>query len=70
MVTAVRADQDAQISWSGCKDSQTSADTWEAGVATGAMSYVSPRATMFGLATVTVTDRAFRPPTGIHKLVE
>ncbi|KAM5543969.1 hypothetical protein V8D89_002586 [Ganoderma adspersum] len=27
------------ISWSGCKDSQTSADTWEAGVATGAMSY-------------------------------
>ena len=30
----------AQISWSGCKDSQTSADTWEAGVATGAMSYV------------------------------
>ncbi|RDX49463.1 hypothetical protein OH76DRAFT_1483123 [Lentinus brumalis] len=27
------------ISWSGCKDSQTSADTWEAGNATGAMSY-------------------------------
>ncbi|THH00814.1 hypothetical protein EW026_g1752 [Hermanssonia centrifuga] len=27
------------ISWSGCKDSQTSADTWEAGVATGAMSF-------------------------------
>ncbi|EJF61624.1 caspase domain-containing protein [Dichomitus squalens] len=27
------------ITWSGCKDSQTSADTWEAGVATGAMSY-------------------------------
>ncbi|KAI0746263.1 caspase domain-containing protein [Daedaleopsis nitida] len=27
------------ISWSGCKDSQTSADTWEAGSATGAMSY-------------------------------
>jgi len=27
------------ISWSGCKDSQTSADTQEAGVATGAMSY-------------------------------
>ncbi|KAI0653869.1 caspase domain-containing protein, partial [Cubamyces menziesii] len=27
------------ISWSGCKDSQTSADTWEKGVATGAMSY-------------------------------
>ncbi|KAI0643988.1 caspase domain-containing protein [Trametes meyenii] len=27
------------ISWSGCKDSQTSADTWEQGVATGAMSY-------------------------------
>lgn len=29
-----------QISWSGCKDSQTSADTSEAGSATGAMSYV------------------------------
>lgn len=27
--------------WSGCKDSQTSADTQEAGRATGAMSYVS-----------------------------
>ncbi|KAL1939251.1 hypothetical protein VTO73DRAFT_10054 [Trametes versicolor] len=27
------------ISWSGCKDSQTSADTWEQGIATGAMSY-------------------------------
>lgn len=27
------------ISWSGCKDSQTSADTVEAGGATGAMSY-------------------------------
>ncbi|KAI8973088.1 caspase domain-containing protein [Trametes punicea] len=27
------------ISWSGCKDSQTSADTFEKGVATGAMSY-------------------------------
>jgi len=27
------------ISWSGCKDSQTSADTEEAGKATGAMSY-------------------------------
>lgn len=29
-----------QISWSGCKDSQTSADAYEAGTATGAMSYV------------------------------
>nr|VWO94718.1 Pre-mRNA-splicing ATP-dependent RNA helicase PRP28 (EC [Ganoderma boninense] len=27
------------ISWSGCKDSQTSADTFEAGQSTGAMSY-------------------------------
>ncbi|KAH8976545.1 hypothetical protein EDB86DRAFT_3024953, partial [Lactarius hatsudake] len=27
------------ISWSGCKDSQTSADAVEAGSATGAMSY-------------------------------
>ncbi|KAH9913686.1 caspase domain-containing protein [Epithele typhae] len=27
------------ISWSGCKDSQTSADTYENGVATGAMSH-------------------------------
>ena len=30
-----------QISWSGRKDSQTSADTQEAGSATGAMSFVS-----------------------------
>jgi hypothetical protein len=29
------------ISWSGCKDSQTSADTVEAGQSTGAMSFVS-----------------------------
>jgi len=29
------------IMWSGCKDSQTSADATEAGKATGAMSYVS-----------------------------
>lgn len=29
------------IMWSGCKDSQTSADTSEAGKATGAMSFVS-----------------------------
>lgn len=28
-----------QISWSGCKDSQTSADAFEAGAATGAMSH-------------------------------
>lgn len=27
------------IMWSGCKDSQTSADAYEAGAATGAMSY-------------------------------
>ncbi|KAG1840720.1 peptidase C14, caspase domain-containing protein [Suillus subalutaceus] len=33
------------ISWSGCKDSQTSADTEEAGKATGAMSYVPPHLT-------------------------
>jgi metacaspase-1 len=33
-----------QISWSGCKDSQTSADTFEAGMATGAMSYVREHA--------------------------
>ena len=30
-----------QISWSGCKDSQTSADTQEAGRPIGAMTYVS-----------------------------
>lgn len=30
----------AQISFSGCKDSQTSADTYEDGAAAGAMSYV------------------------------
>lgn len=35
---------DLKISWSGCKDSQTSADTVEAGQATGAMSYVSSAA--------------------------
>ena len=29
------------ISWSGCKDNQTSADTVEAGENTGAMSFVS-----------------------------
>lgn len=33
--------ENVKISWSGCKDSQTSADTVEAGKATGAMSYVS-----------------------------
>lgn len=33
-----------QISWSGCKDTQTSADTSEAGQATGAMSWVRPAA--------------------------
>jgi hypothetical protein len=32
------------IMWSGCKDSQTSADATEAGKATGAMSYVGSRA--------------------------
>lgn len=32
------------ISWSGCKDTQTSADTTEAGRATGAMSWVSAHA--------------------------
>jgi hypothetical protein len=32
-----------QISFSGCKDSQTSADTVEAGQATGAMSFVRRR---------------------------
>jgi metacaspase-1 len=35
-----RCSGDVQISWSGCKDSQTSADAVEAGAATGAMSYV------------------------------
>lgn len=30
----------SKISWSGCKDDQTSADTQEAGEATGAMSFV------------------------------
>lgn len=29
-----------QISWSGCEDGQTSADTFRGGVAVGAMSYV------------------------------
>jgi hypothetical protein len=30
------------ISWSGCKDTQTSADTSMAGKATGAMSWICP----------------------------
>lgn len=34
------------ISWSGCKDSQTSADAVEAGTATGAMSFVCIRFTV------------------------
>jgi hypothetical protein len=38
---SVLTDVGLQISWSGCKDSQTSADTEEAGRATGAMSFVS-----------------------------
>lgn len=38
---------DMQISWSGCKDSQTSADTVEAGQSTGAMSYVRRRRICF-----------------------
>ena len=33
-----------KILWSACKDDQTSADTFQDGVATGAMSWVSPRA--------------------------
>jgi metacaspase-1 len=37
--TCVTAQPLPQISWSGCKDSQTSADATEAGKATGAMSY-------------------------------
>ncbi|KAF9450916.1 hypothetical protein P691DRAFT_664412 [Macrolepiota fuliginosa MF-IS2] len=36
---ATRTSPADAISWSGCKDSQTSADTAEAGQATGAMSY-------------------------------
>lgn len=36
---ATRTSPADAISWSGCKDSQTSADTQEAGQATGAMSY-------------------------------
>ena len=42
-----------QISWSGCKDSQTSADTWEAGTATGAMSYVRPLSTFLAIRYLT-----------------
>jgi hypothetical protein len=36
---AARASPADVVSWSGCKDSQTSADTYEDGVAVGAMSY-------------------------------
>lgn len=35
----VSMELELQISWSGCKDTQTSADTVEAGQATGAMSH-------------------------------
>ena len=36
---ATRTSSADVISWSGCKDSQTSADTVEAGQSTGAMSF-------------------------------
>ncbi|KAF9468049.1 caspase domain-containing protein [Collybia nuda] len=39
LTKATRTSPADVISWSGCKDSQTSADTSEAGEATGAMSY-------------------------------
>lgn len=42
------------IQWSGCKDSQTSADTSEAGKATGAMSYA--------FITALSTPLSLRPP--------
>jgi hypothetical protein len=44
-----------QISWSGCKDSQTSADAEERGEATGAMSFV--RLTWFDLRLPRLTER-------------
>lgn len=34
-------DETRKISWSASKDGQTSADTFQGGVAVGAMSYVS-----------------------------
>ncbi len=42
---ALSYDYGLQISFSGCKDSQTSADTVEAGQSTGAMSFVSSEIT-------------------------
>lgn len=39
LTKATRTSPADVISWSGCKDSQTSADTQEAGTATGAMSF-------------------------------
>jgi len=43
-----------KISWSGCKDSQTSADATEAGKATGAMSFAFIQALGQYLASHTV----------------
>ena len=45
------------IMWSGCKDSQTSADATEAGKATGAMSYVGPLSQSRRLLTVRLSLR-------------
>ena len=51
-----------QISWSGCKDSQTSADTVEAGAATGAMSYVSHCCVFTPIQSMLI----FAPAPGLH----
>ncbi len=48
-----------QISWSGCKDSQTSADTFEAGQSTGAMSYVRRSLHDLALFALTYDVQAF-----------
>ncbi|TFY58401.1 hypothetical protein EVJ58_g6443 [Rhodofomes roseus] len=44
------------ICWGGCKDQQTSADTFEGGQATGAMSYVSGLLSLFRVSTALNTD--------------
>lgn len=54
-----------QISWSGCKDSQTSADTYEQGTATGAMSYVCD-SILFAPAMADFANISL----GIHEVVE
>ena len=62
-----------KISWSGCKDSQTSADATEAGKATGAMSYAFihalskyPSHIKFDSISYDYHRNRSKPPTELH----